>query len=46
MGVELARQLKAMLEKFVLTSKVLCYIKDKGINLASMTTIPKLYNFM
>ncbi len=39
MGVELARQLKAMLKKFALTSKVLCYIKDKGTNLASMTII-------
>jgi hypothetical protein len=37
MGAGLARQLKTMLEKFGLTSKVLCYVKDEGINLASMT---------
>ncbi len=37
----MARQLKTMLEKFSLTSKVLCYVKDKGTNLASMTTILK-----
>jgi hypothetical protein len=39
MGVELARQLKTMLKKFGLTSKVLCYVKDKGTNLANMTII-------
>jgi hypothetical protein len=37
----LARQLKTMLEKFGLPSKVLCYVKDEGINLASMTTALK-----
>jgi hypothetical protein len=26
----LAKQLKAMLEKFGFTSKVLCYVKDEG----------------
>ncbi len=40
-GARLARQLKTMLETFGLTSKVLCYEKDKGTNLASMTTTLK-----
>ncbi len=35
-GQRLAKQLKAMLEKFGLTSKVLCYVKDEGTNLTSM----------
>jgi hypothetical protein len=35
-GQRLAKELKAMLEKFGLTSKVLCYVKDEGANLASM----------
>ncbi len=30
--------MKALLEKFGLISKVLCYVKDEGINLAIMTT--------
>lgn len=42
MGVELARQLKALVAKFELTSKVLCYVKNKGINLSSMTATLKL----
>ncbi len=42
MGMGLARQLKALLEKFELTPKVLCYVKDKGINLSSMTNTLKL----
>ncbi len=29
-GQGLAKQLKAMLENFGLTSKVLCYVKDEG----------------
>jgi hypothetical protein len=37
MGMGLARQLKAMLENFGFTSKVLCYVKDKVTNLANMT---------
>ncbi len=41
MGMGLARQLKALLEKFGLTSKVLCYVKDKGTNLSNMTTTLK-----
>jgi hypothetical protein len=41
MGIELARQMKTMLEKFGLTSKVLWYVKDEGTNLASMTKILK-----
>ncbi len=36
-GQRLAKQLKAMFKKFGLTSKVLCYVKDGGTNLASMT---------
>jgi hypothetical protein len=36
-GMGLARQLKAMLEKFGFTSKVLCYVKDEATNLVSMT---------
>ncbi len=35
--VGLAIQLKAMFEKFGFTSKVLCYMKLEGTNLASMT---------
>jgi hypothetical protein len=34
----LARQLKALLEKFGLTSKVLYYVKNKGTNLSNMIT--------
>jgi hypothetical protein len=34
---KLARQLKAMLEAFGFTSKILCYVKDEGINLGTMT---------
>jgi hypothetical protein len=30
-----------MLEKFGFTSKVLCYVKDEGTNLLSMTTTLK-----
>jgi hypothetical protein len=37
-GQELAKQLKAMLEKFGPISKVLCYVKNEGTNLASMIT--------
>jgi len=36
-GYGLTRQLKAMLETFGLTSKILCYVKDKG----TMTTTLK-----
>ncbi len=32
----LAKQLKDILEKFGLTSKMLCYMKDVGTNFASM----------
>jgi hypothetical protein len=32
----LARQLKAILEKFGFTFKVLCYVKDEGTNLVTM----------
>jgi hypothetical protein len=35
-GMGLARQLNAMLEKFGFTSKVLCYVKDEATNLVSM----------
>jgi len=35
-GQGLAKQLKAMLEKFGPISKVLCYVKNEGTNLASM----------
>jgi hypothetical protein len=31
-----------MFEKFGLTSKVLCYVENEGINLANMTTTPKV----
>jgi hypothetical protein len=31
-----------MLEKFGLTSKILCYVKDEGTNLGIMTTTLKL----
>jgi len=41
MGMGLARQLKALLEKFGFKSKVLCSMKDKGTNLWSMTTTLK-----
>jgi hypothetical protein len=41
MGAWLARQLKTMFEKFGLISKVLCYVKDEGTNLANMTTTLK-----
>jgi len=37
----LAKQLKAMLEKFGFISKVLCYVKDKGTNLINMITTLK-----
>ncbi len=37
----LARQLKAMLEKFGFTFKILCYIKDEGTNLGNMTSTLK-----
>jgi hypothetical protein len=37
----LAIPLKAMFEKFGLISKVLCYVKDEGTNLASMITTLK-----
>ncbi len=33
--------MKALLEKFGLTSTVLCYVKDKGNNLETMTTTLK-----
>jgi len=39
--VGLAKQLKTMFEKFGVTSKVLCYVKNKGTNLANMTTTLK-----
>jgi hypothetical protein len=38
----LARQLKAMLKKFALISKILCYVEDEGINLVNMTKTLKL----
>jgi len=41
-GYWLAKQLKAMLEKFGLSSKILCYVKDEGTNLWTMTTTLKL----
>ncbi len=31
-----------MLEKFGFTSKILCYVKDEGTNLGTMTTTLKL----
>ncbi len=34
----LIKQLKALLEKLGFISKVLCYVKDEGINLVIMTT--------
>ncbi len=36
-GARLAKQLKVLLEKLGLTSKVLCYVKNKGTNLETMT---------
>jgi hypothetical protein len=36
-GMGLAKQLKAILENFGFTSKVLCYVKNKVINLARLT---------
>jgi hypothetical protein len=42
MSMGLARQLKAMLEKKGIMSKVLCYVIDEGINLASMIVALKL----
>jgi hypothetical protein len=33
-----------MLEEFGLTSKVLCYVKDEGTNLISMTTTLEFVN--
>jgi hypothetical protein len=36
-SVGLTKQLKTLLEKFGLTSKVLCYVKDEGTNLETMT---------
>jgi hypothetical protein len=38
----LTRLLKAMLKKFRLTSKILCYVKDEGTNLGTMTITLKL----
>jgi len=40
-GQGLMRQLKAMLEKFGLTSKILCNVKDERTNLRTMTTTLK-----
>jgi hypothetical protein len=42
MSMGLARQLKAMLEKNGLMSKVLCYVIHENINLASMIVALKL----
>lgn len=33
-----ARQLKGLLERFQLTFKILCYVKNEGTNLETMTT--------
>ena len=40
-GVDLAVQLRGLLEKFGLTKKVICYVKDEDANLATMTTTLK-----
>jgi hypothetical protein len=37
----LARQLKAMLKKFGLTFKILCYVKNECTNLGNLTTTLK-----
>jgi hypothetical protein len=42
MGMGLAKQLKAILEKNGLLFKVLWYVKDEGINIVNMTIAPKL----
>ena len=36
-GAGLAIQLRVLLEKFGLTKKVICYVKDEGTNLSTMT---------
>jgi hypothetical protein len=36
-GVRLAKQLKTLLKKLGFTSKVLCYVKNNGMNLETMT---------
>jgi hypothetical protein len=36
-SARLTKQLKVLLEKFGLTSKVLCYVKNEGTNLETMT---------
>jgi hypothetical protein len=36
-GIRLAKQLKALLEKLGLTSKVLCYVKNERTKLETMT---------
>lgn len=36
-GVGLAVQLRVLLEKFQLTKKVFCYVKDEGTNLSTIT---------
>jgi hypothetical protein len=41
MGMGLAKQLKAILEKNCLMSKVLCYVKDEGTNFVNMTVALK-----
>lgn len=35
-GVGLTRQMKALLEKFKLTSNIFCFVKDEGTNLGTM----------
>jgi hypothetical protein len=40
-GQRLIKQLKVTLEKFGLTSKILCYFKGEGTNLGTMTTTQK-----
>lgn len=37
-GVRLARQMKALLEKFKFTSKSFCFVKDEATNLGTMVT--------
>jgi hypothetical protein len=37
----LAKQLKVLFESFSLISKVLCFVKDEGINLKTMATTLK-----
>jgi hypothetical protein len=39
--INLASQFQVLFEKYSMTNKIICYVKDEGTNLSTMTNVLK-----